>query len=101
MGTRLDFQTVLTALQAGVSVYFQPPENVLMSFPAIVYNRDYQATEYADNSLYSRTTRYQVTVIDPNPDSPIPDKVAALPMARYVRHFTTANLNHDIYDVYF
>jgi hypothetical protein len=101
MGTRPEFQAVLEALQDGVSVYFQPPENAGMQYPAIVYNRDFQYAAYADNALYSRKTRYQVTVIDKDPDSFIPDLVALLPLSRYVRHFTTANLNHDIYDVYF
>jgi hypothetical protein len=101
MGTRLELQTVLEGLQSGVSVYFQPPSNVTMFYPAIVYNRDYQAAQFADNRPYSRKIRYQITVIDPDPDSLIPDKVAELPMARYVRHYTTENLNHDIYDVYF
>jgi hypothetical protein len=101
MGTRPEFQAILAALQDGVAVYFQPPENVTMSYPAIVYNRDFQYAAYADNALYSRKTRYQVTVIDRDPDSPIPDLVAHLPLTRMVRHYTTANLNHDIYDVYF
>lgn len=101
MGTRLDLQTVLEGLQGGVSVYFQPPSNVSMVYPAIVYNRDYATVDYADNSPYRRTTRYQVTVMDADPDSLIPDKVAALPLTKYVRHYTTENLNHDIFDVYF
>lgn len=99
MGTRLEFQETLKILCE--HVYFQPPENVTMQYPAIVYNRDYQAVSFADNSPYSRTTRYQVTVIDRDPDSLIPDKVAELPMTTYVRHFTADDLNHDIYDVYF
>jgi len=101
MGTRLEFQAVLEALEDGLSVYFQPPVNVVMSYPAIVYNRDYQTVDYADNLPYSRHIRYQVTVIASDPDSPVPDLVAQLPMTRYVRHYTTENLNHDIYDVYF
>ena len=101
MGTRLEFQVVLEALQEGVSVYFQPPTNVSVQYPAIVYNRDFAYAAYADNALYSFKTRYQVTVIDSDPDSLIPDLVLHLPLARFVRHFTTANLNHDIYDVYF
>jgi hypothetical protein len=72
-----------------------------MLYPAIVYNRDYQVVDFADNLPYSRGIRYQVTVIAPDPDSPVPDLVAQLPMTRYVRHYTTENLNHDIYDVYF
>jgi hypothetical protein len=101
MGTRLEFQAVLEALDDSVSVYFQPPSNVRMSYPAIVYNRDYAKVEFADNSPYSRTVRYQVTVIAADPDSLIPDRIAEMPMTTYIRHYTTAHLNHDIYDVYF
>jgi hypothetical protein len=42
-----------------------------------------------------------IMIIDRDPDSAIPDKVSALPMSKYVRHFTTEGLNHDIYYVYF
>lgn len=101
MGTRLEFQTVLEGLQEGLHVYFQPSDNVNMVYPAIVYNRDYQQTSFADNVRYAFRRRYQVTVIDRNPDSDIPDEVSALPMSKYVRHFTTQGLNHDIYYVYF
>jgi hypothetical protein len=101
MGLRLDLQALLSSLQDGVSVYFQPPPNTIMNYPAIVYNRDYQTVQFADNTPYTRKVRWQVTVIDSDPDSLIPDKVAALPLTKYVRHFTTEGLNHDIYDVYF
>lgn len=103
MGTdqRLEFQSILAGLQHGTNVYFQPPPNVMVLYPAIVYNRDLNDVKYADDIAYSSKTRYQVTVIDPNPDSEIPDKVAALPYTRMVRHFTTEGLNHDIYNVYF
>jgi len=101
MGTRLELQASLEELLGSRNVYFQPPTSVTMSYPAIVYNRDYQSVFFADNGPYTRRLRYQVTVIDPNPDSLIPDRVAELPMTTLVRHFTLDNLNHDIYDVYF
>lgn len=101
MGTRLEFQTLLEALGDGVTVYFQPPPEVQMAYPAIVYNRDYLTNHFADNIPYAGTVRYQVTLIDPNPDSPLNAKLMALPLMRFVRHFTSANLNHDIYNVYF
>lgn len=72
-----------------------------MSYPAIVYNRDFRSNQFADGIPYHGTTRYQVTVIDANPDSPIPDLVAAMPMNTFVRHYTTEGLNHDVYYVYF
>ena len=101
MVTRLDFQTLLEGIQDGVSVYFQPPENVAIQYPCIIYNRDLHAVNYADNEPYTRKIRWQVTVIDRDPDSAIPDLIAALPLSRFVRHFTTSGLNHDIFDVYF
>ena len=101
MGTRLEFQTLLEGVLESDNVYFQPPSNVTMRYPAIIYNRDYQWAVFADNVPYSQVRRYQVTVIDPDPDSSIPDKVSELPMTTFVRHFTVDQLNHDIYDVYF
>jgi hypothetical protein len=101
MGSRLDFQTLLEGLGDSVTVYFQPPPEVQMTFPAIVYNRDYLVTNWGDNIPYASTVRYQVTLIDPDPDSPLNTKLMAMPMMRYVRHYTSANLNHDIYSIYF
>jgi len=101
MGARLDLHTLLKSLQDDVNVYYQPPPSITMLFPAIVYNRDYQSVHFADNNPYSRQWRWQVTVIDPDPDSLIPDKVAELPLTTYLRHYTTENLNHDIFDIYF
>ena len=101
MGTRLELQALLAGLEDGLNVYFQPPTDVLMNYPAIVYNRNYQQAEFADNNPYSRKIRYQITVIDRDPDSPIPDMVAELPMTTYVRHYTTEGLNHDIYYTFF
>lgn len=101
MGTRLEFQDILEGVLGTESVYFQPPTSTQMTYPAIVYNRDYRAVKYADNVAYSGITRYQVTVIDRNPDSLTPDKVGNLPMSTFVRHFVSDQLNHDIYDVYF
>lgn len=83
------------------NVYFQPPSNVSMKYPCIVYRRDYAKAEFADNEPYKHRKRYQVTVIDPNPDSDIPDKVAKLPMCSFDRFFTADNLNHDIYNLFF
>lgn len=83
------------------NVYFQPPSNVQMMYPCIVYNRSSALNSYADNGPYHHTKRYQITIIDRDPDSPIPDKVAALPMSEFSQHFVTENLHHDIYSVFF
>lgn len=98
-GLRLDLHEVLKEICE--NVYFQPPPNADMKYPCVVYSRDAAVTVFAGNAPYRNTKRYQVTVIDKDPDSPIPDKVAHLPMCTFQRFFTADNLNHDVYDLYF
>lgn len=98
---RLELQSLLEELLGSQNVYFQPPQNVQMVFPCIVYHRDIMDTRFGDNAPYSLVNRYQVTVIDKNPDSLIPDKVAKLPMCLKNRFFTANNLNHDVFNLYF
>jgi hypothetical protein len=42
-----------------------------------------------------------VTVIDQNPDSPIPDRVAKLPLCSMSTFFVADKLNHDVFDIFF
>jgi hypothetical protein len=83
------------------NVYFQPPENITLEYPCIIYQRDYAETKFADDIPYNFTLRYVVTVIDRDPDSDIPGKVASMPMCLYNRFFTADNLNHDVFRVFF
>lgn len=98
---RTDLQSLFEGLQDGVEVYFQPPTGLQLSYPAIIYNRDYRHTEYADNIPYEGTWRYLVQVIYRDPDSTLVDLVADLPMTTYVRHFAINNLNHDVFYIYY
>jgi hypothetical protein len=99
MGSRQDLNTLL--LTFSDNVYFQPPPSVQMKYPCIVYNRDRVNTKFADDKPYSHVKRYSVTVIDSNPDSEIPDKIAKLPMCSFDRFFTADNLNHDVFQLFF
>jgi hypothetical protein len=72
-----------------------------MDYPCIVYARDDSQSEYAGNRPYARTKRYQVTVIDRNPDSDLPDTVEELPLCSFNRHFAANNLNHYVFNLYF
>lgn len=82
-------------------VYFQPPTNIILQYPCIVYRRDFADTQFADDKPYRHLLRYAITVIDRDPDSVIPSKVAAMPMSLFNRFYTVDNLNHDVYNVYF
>lgn len=99
MGPRLTLHQLLETFAE--HVYFQPPTNIQLKYPCIIYNRDYADTKFADDIPYSNIKRYMVTVIDQNPDSDIPDKIASMPMTLFNRFYTADELNHDVYVVYF
>lgn len=101
MAQRLELHSTLKTLLGTDQVYFQPPPTVSMDYPCIVYRRDYEQIEYADGSPYFHKKRYQVTVIDRDPDSIIPDKIAELPLCSYDRFYTADNLNHDVFRLFF
>jgi hypothetical protein len=99
MAPRLQLHQLLETIVD--NVYFQPPTNVKLVYPCIIYKRDFARTEFADDKPYNFVLRYMIMVIDPNPDSEIPKKVAELPMCVFNRFYTADNLNHDVYSVYF
>ena len=82
------------------SVYFQPPENIRMTYPAIVYKRSKIYKKNADDDVHVQTYSYQVTVIDSDPDSSLVQYIAAMPRTRFENHFVVNGLNHDIFEIY-
>ena len=101
MANRSELQSKLEELLGSRNVYFQPPESLKMQYPAIVYSRNPIENRFANNTVYKQSQAYQVTVIDKNPDSDLPQKLSRLPMCRHDRHFTSENLNHDVFTLYY
>lgn len=101
MARRLELQELLEFILGSSNVYFQPPNNLQLSYPCIVYNRDDEEQLRANNLQYRVTNRYQVTVMDRNPDSLIPQKISALPTCAFDRDFKSDDLNHTVYNLYF
>jgi hypothetical protein len=94
--------TKLNAIMDEVNghVYFQPPEDVKLQYPCLVYELEDVNIRFADNGAYSLFDRYQVTLIRHDPDSPIIRKLLGLPHSSFSRHFATSGLNHDVFVIY-
>lgn len=101
MGLRIDLQQKLEEILGSRRVYFQPPENLKIEYPCIVYNLDRENPRYADDRPYTFDQSYSVTVIDRDPESPIPKRIRELPLCRFNRVFRTENLNHFVYTLYY
>ena len=97
---RLELSAIFKEILGNNNVYFQPPNNTRMSYPAIVYSRKRIENTFADNCVYNQRTGYEAIVIDPNPDSDIVYKMSQLPNCRHDRHYVSDNLNHDAFTLY-
>lgn len=81
--------------------YFQPPATVRMKYPAIVYSLESIDGVHADDTNYLANKRYSLTLLASNPDTDLVDKIMELQTARFDRAYTSDNLNHYIFEVYY
>lgn len=101
MASRLELHELLCEVLGSRYVYFQPPSSIKMVYPAIVYSRNEIGNKFADDSVYKQSWRYTVTVIDEDPDSEIVERMSKLPKCKFDRNFTSDNLNHDVFTIYY
>lgn len=99
---RYELHSKLVELLGSDQVYFRDPGKVAMKYPAIVYSTSDIYLEHADDIVYRNTTRYDVTLIDKDPDSDLPDKmIESFEYCRFSRYFVADNLNHFLFNLYY
>lgn len=81
--------------------YFQPPADIQIKYPCIVYEYSSDNDRFADNKHYIHFKRYTVTVIDEDPDSKIPMELKKLPYCASDRNFATEGLSHFVHTLYY
>ena len=82
--------------------YFQPPESFRMKYPCIRYSKNPGAYRInAGDKLYRKMDQFEGVVIDPDPDSAIPDKLLErFPMCSFGSSYRANNLNHFPFTIY-
>lgn len=99
--TRLDLHSKLCSILESTNVYFQPPENIKMNYPAIVYEMSSIKTNHADGGVYLFNKCYDITLIHNNPDNDIVDRILMeIPHSSFNRHFKSDGLNHYVFRVF-
>lgn len=101
MASRLDLQTQLEEILGTRNVYYQPPESIKLSYPCILYSLADINDAKADNSSYMKNRRYEVILIDEDPDSCYVDPILDLPYSRFDRSYPTSGLNHFVFSLYY
>ena len=101
MASRESLNDMLKQLLGYPNVYYQPPSNVKMVYPAIVYDLNDVFRLHADNMTYLMKREYIITVIDKKPDNPVIEKILSLPLSGFSRSYKADNLYHTVLTLYF
>lgn len=97
---RIALQNELETLLGARRVYFQnPPSNIKLSYPCIIFERQTIHAKYACDNVYVTKYEYRVTVIDTDVDSIVADKMSKFPTSKYIRHYTSDGLSHDVFKI--
>ena len=101
MASRLQLHQELKDL-GNENVYFQPPENVKLKFPCIIYKFTKFETEHADNNPYAIKKKYNILYITKDPDDEMPEKLAwAFSTISHINNYVRDTLYHYSYDLYY
>lgn len=106
MASRPDLHRDLVALLGSNNVYYQPPESLKIKYPCIIYRLSGASPVAADNDIYLYNRQYQLTFITKDPDSELIDEIPKyftkkFKGCRMSAHFTSDNLNHYNYTIYY
>ena len=83
------------------NVYFQPPENIKLKYPCIVYTFEGAEKIRADNIGYLLYGKYQVLYMSRDPDDPVIWKLLSEPMTHLDRAYSSDDLHHYSYTMYY
>ena len=98
---RIILDNLLRATLGSGNVYFDPPESFKLNYPCIVYSFSNNNDISADNVVYHRRKRYNMTYITKNADDPMADTLDDLDFCRMNRSYTANGLYHYAYDIYY
>lgn len=82
------------------NVYFQPPENIKLKYPCIVYSLSELDSQFADNLGYRNSIAYTVILISRSPINNTAIELGKIPYSRFDRFYIFENLNHYSYKIY-
>lgn len=102
MRSRLSLhETLVSLVDDKTKVYFQPEENIRMTYPCIVYNEDGSNINYADNKSFDIRRRYNIIYMTKKPDpETLISQILSLKGASYDSSFISEGVYHYYFTVF-
>ena len=98
---RPELDAILRSTLGSTNVYFDPPESFKLKYPCIVYNLSGNYLRKADNKNYINMKRYTLIYITKDADDPMADVLEDLDHCSLDRPYSSDNLYHYAYTIYF
>lgn len=84
------------------NVYFQPPNNLKIKYPCIVYNKRIVDTKYANDDVYSIKQRYEVIAMSNDPDNTLAEQILkSIQYCTISSTFVVDNVYHTTLRLYY
>lgn len=81
-------------------VYFQPPENLKIGYPAVIFHLSKIKLDHADNVPYKGAREYSVTLITNEPEPEVLDEILKIPYTTLDTTYITDGMNHFVFTTY-
>lgn len=101
MASRLKLHDELVKILGSNNVYFQPPSSGL-KYPCIKYSVSGADIKHANNGKHTIMKRYELILIDLNPDSVFFDPILDhFQYCSFDRAYPADGLNHFVFSIYY
>lgn len=101
MASRLELHEKLCEILGTRNVYFQPPENMKLEIPCIVYSLSALKTTKANNKTYLADNKYTINYISRDCDNNIVSSFLNFYCSSFNRRYVKDNLYYDVYEIYY
>nr|DAY36821.1 MAG TPA: tail completion protein [Caudoviricetes sp.] len=97
------YRDLLHMLQQAVQhyqVYFQPPENLKITYPAVIFHLSKIEIDHASDVPYKGAKEYSVTLITKDPEPDVIDEILKIPYSSLDTTYISDGMNHFVFTVY-
>lgn len=100
MRTYRDLLRMLQQVVQHNRVYFQPPENLKIGYPAVVFHLSKIEIDHASDAPYKGAREYSVTLITKDPEPDVIDEILKIPYSSLDTTYISDGMNHFVFTVY-
>lgn len=82
--------------------YYQPPSNVTMKYPCIIYSKEAPLQSKANNFNYVSVDKYSLTIVELKVDTGVAEKIRdAFKTAKITQKYIVDRLYHTKIELYY